>query len=424
MSKTRATLVFLVLLAAVAGGCEPQRFLVGEEDGSMGPVQTVGSATPDGGSTTSLPSMASAPDGGRSAMPPAAATPPCSFGSAPMPARPVTVSASVLAARLSRLLWNAPQADAALIRRIEGLRTSDEVGQLAREMLADRRAGDGVLAFYRKWLGLDSAAGASVWTGPMGLGAQTQQSVVAETEAYVRHVVLDLNGSASMLLTSPFSFIDRRTAPLYGLTSSSTVPVKTALDPGQRAGVLTQPSWLVQRRHAILRGVWIVDQLLCSPLPPPPADVNVDYVVDPSHTWRQRLTAMTRPPACAMCHERSDPLGFGFEHYDELGRFRTRDNGQPVDATGDVRLMLPATTGAPGDRVMFAGAPQLMAQLANRCEVHACMAQNWLAHALDRQRPDYDDPNVRELAAAFTASGLTIRDLIVAVTQSAPFLAP
>jgi hypothetical protein len=138
--------------------------------------------------------------------------------------------------------------------------------------------------------------------------------------------------------------------------------------------------------------------------------------VTPGTTYRQRLERATADPACLACHRLVDPPGFSLESLDALGRFRTVDNGQPVDASGTIML--------DGRTVRFTGAVELGRALATSCDVRLCTARRWLEHALGRSLGDTDEASVREVAAAFAASGFDLRELLVAIVQTQAFLAP
>jgi hypothetical protein len=121
--------------------------------------------------------------------------------------------------------------------------------------------------------------------------------------------------------------------------------------------------------------------------------------------------------ACTACHLLMDPVGYAFEGLDAIGRARDTDNGSPVDTTGSVR-------GIDGSKRDFTGAVELMALLAADADVQRCMAQQWMNFALGRPLTEADRASIDEAARSFRASGLDLRELILAVLTSRAFLAP
>src|SRR5262249_33669546 len=159
-----------------------------------------------------------------------------------------------------------------------------------------------------------------------------------------------------------------------GPTGSKFVHVD--LDPTQRAGLLTQPSVLAVTAHAdqtspVRRGKFVRERLLCEPISPPPPHVKaLPPMGDPNSPTRQRFTQHDTDPFCASCHHLLDPIGFGFEHYDPMGRWRDKDQGLPVDASGMV-------TDSKDVNGAFDGAVALAKKLAESEEVRACVVTQW-----------------------------------------------
>src|SRR6185436_15306030 len=185
--------------------------------------------------------------------------------------------------------------------------------------------------------------------------------------------------------------------------------------PAQRVGVLTQGSWLVSHPTASQRGRWIYDALYCQSFPPPPElPVHVPEVPTEGRSGRQIQEQTTASAPCMTCHTLIDPPGFLYEHYDNLGHYRTVDNGQTVFARANVQL--------PGYTGPLDGAAGLARDATDSCEGQTCFAQRWLQAATG-----VDDPEAAardEVASAFRAGRLGLRDLIVAVAQSPLFLRP
>jgi hypothetical protein len=135
---------------------------------------------------------------------------------------------------------------------------------------------------------------------------------------------------------------------------------------------------------------------------------------DPNIPLRDQLARHSQDPACKGCHTLLDPVGFAFEAYDGIGRFRTTSGGRPVDATG-------VLTGiANGDR-MFTGARELVTLLLDGAELRRCVATQWLRFALGRRNESEDTPSLDAALAGFERSGLDLRELIVAITRTPSF---
>lgn len=393
-------------LAVAAGGpaCDARSHLVGE-------TPLPGTVAPGGGNpagTNPQPPPMTGPPGPTPGAPPPAqtgATPrgSCSFGSAAMPVRPLdpALAPATLADRLARLFWSGA-ADEALVRRAAAATTSQDVGTIAVVMMADRRFAGGLATFYGRWLGLDDA------TGILPVYRE-------ETRRFVIDVIRDGDARLETLLTAPYSFLNAENGPAYGLSLAGSELRKIALDPAQRGGVLTQPARLARDEVAPKRGRFVQQQLLCQPMPEPPASLPSPSPLAGGGSYReQHERQLGQNAVCGACHHLLDPPGFAFEHFGRGGEFRQLDGGKPIDASGGVEL--------DGKQVTFAGFRDAITALATSCAVPLCLTRQMLAHASDRD--ETADVFVREVAAAFAASSFDLRQLMVAVAQSPAFLAP
>ena len=173
------------------------------------------------------------------------------------------------------------------------------------------------------------------------MGADLKQ----ESLAFVKDVVVNQGRGLVELLTAPYTFANARVGRMYGAPPRGpTSFAQLDLDRHQRAGLLTQIGFLAanaeeQTPNIIIRGVRIAHDVLCMDLPPPPDAVPPLPAIAPNSTNRQRVEQLTSPAPCNSCHDASiNPLGFAFENLDGLGRFRTQENGRPIDATGSYSL--------------------------------------------------------------------------------------
>jgi hypothetical protein len=195
---------------------------------------------------------------------------------------------------------------------------------------------------------------------------------------------------------------------------------RVTLDAAQRAGALTLGTLLTVNAHSnqtspVHRGKLVRERFLCANIPPPPADVMIKAPEpSPTATTRQRFAEHSANPSCKGCHDLMDPIGFGFENYDGMGRYRTNENQAPVDAAG-------ALIGTDVDGA-FNGVPQLAAKLAQSQEVAGCYATQWFRFAYGRGEGDADACSLGTLRTRLQASGGNIKELLVALTQTDAFL--
>lgn len=326
-----------------------------------------------------------------------------------------------MASRLSYLLWGT-MPDEALFAAAAGGALDDEAGvaREARRMLEDPRAREGVLAMFRQWLGLDGLDGLrrdpeAYPAAYPGLGADLRRAL----EAWLAGQTLG-GGTVASLHGDAWWFLDGRLAALYGVPGvdgNALVPVSA---PDPRAGLVTHPAMLAllardDQSHPIERGVFVREKLLCQPLPSPPADADLT-VPDPSPdaTTRERFAAHTENESCAACHSLIDPIGFGLEDYDALGRHRTMEAGRAVDASGEVT----GTVDADGP---FEGGAALGARLAESGQAAACFAEQWLTYALRRAPAGADACSLRQAGLEALDPTATLADVLVAVATTRAF---
>jgi hypothetical protein len=325
-----------------------------------------------------------------------------------------------VASRLSYFLWASMPDDALLAAAAAGeLGTQEGVTRQARRLISDARATRAVQSFFRQWLHLDGME--KVEKTELADDAPVAKAWRGGIERFIE-TVWNSSGALSELLTRPAVHLDAATAPLYGIPPPPPGEWKVVEATGERAGLLTQPGLMAylagpEDSSPILRGVFVRERLLCQLLPAPPADIPIiPPDPDPNATTRERFAAHTANAACAGCHDLIDPVGFGFEQYDGLGRFRTTENGLPVDASGALTRV--------GDdlRGTFNGAVELSQRLAASAEVQDCVATQVYRFALGRLEAKEDTCALAYVQAQFRESGGDLRELMVAVATSHAFL--
>lgn len=344
----------------------------------------------------------------------------------PVPGRAdvVRLGGYEIANRLSYLLWNTMPDDALFAAAANGaLATPEGVANQARRMMADARAHDAVRHFFEQWLEFDKMDGMQKdATMFPSFGAEMRTSLRQSAEKFVDDTFFG-SGSFTSLLTDDHAWVDDRIAPLYGVAPpGSTTLTRVTVDATQRAGILTNAGLMAGFAHEqadspVLRGVFVLDRVMCTP--PPPAPPNVPppptaNAADPK-TTRDRFALQHEQGGCAGCHRSIDGIGFGFEHYDALGQWRTKDSGFPVDSSG----WFPPAAGDLGGT--FDGAVQLAQRLAASQTVHDCFASQWARYAFGVDANSLDKKALAPIVATFAASGLDMRELLVALVQSDAF---
>jgi hypothetical protein len=310
-----------------------------------------------------------------------------------------------IAARLSYFLWQSAP-DEALIAAAESgtLDVPKGIEAEARRLLADDRARSAVASFHDQWLQVahlgDVAKDPSAfptWT------ADLAHAMRAETLIFADEVVRKGDGRLATLLTASYSYLTPELGAHYGALGPSEAGfAKVALDPSERAGVLTHASLLAGHAHAsvsswVHRGKFVREQLLCQTLPPPPPNVDMSVLNDPN-----RLTN----PACSGCHGLMDPIGKGFDGYDPIGRFvGAGAPGEILDPGGGLDVAGP-----------FEGVVELAHALAESDAARRCVARQWLRFAVRRADTAADACSLERAATAFADSGHDVRELLVALT--------
>lgn len=333
-----------------------------------------------------------------------------------------------IASRLSYLLWNSMPDDYLLAAaEVGSLDTPEGIAVEARRLLENPRARRASLHFHRQWLQVDDLAlvhkDADVFPE---YDAALRDRMTAETERFVTHAIFEGTGDLPTLLAADYTIADATLAAHYGV-SPPTGELdedgfgRVSLEGGQRAGLFTHGSTMTvqskpNQSSPVLRGKWVREQLLCDHLDPPPADVDITPpAVEPGLSTRERFRQHSDDPACSGCHNKMDPLGFTFENYDALGRWRTIDEGgSPVDPTGEVLFTWDAD--GPVDNAVD------MAQtLAQSEQVHDCYIKQWFRYTHARDVTFADECNMFDLRKAFYDAELDIQSLLVALTQTEAF---
>jgi hypothetical protein len=247
-----------------------------------------------------------------------------------------------------------------------------------------------------------------------------RDAMVEEAVAFV-HAILHEDRPVLELLDSYYTFLNEPLAKHYGIEGVTGPDFRRVeLKDRRRGGVLGMAAVLTltsypRRTSPVLRGKWVLEELLGTPPPPPPAMVKslpTDDRIKNGLTFRQRLEQHRQKAECASCHARLDPLGFGLENFDVLGRWRDQVQQKPVDASGKL------TTGEE-----FAGAVALKAILVEtKRELFVRnLVERMLSYALRRGLEYYDARAVKQIMAELEAKDYRGATLVAAVVESLPF---
>ena len=325
-----------------------------------------------------------------------------------------------LASRLSFFLWSSIPDDELLMVASKGqLRERAVLEAQARRMLADARSQSLVTNFADQWLQLRNLQFTSMLYHDFD--DNLRKAMRRETQLLFESMLRE-NRSVVDLLTANYTFVNERLARHYGMPNvqGSHFRRVTLSDDSPRRGLLGQGSILTvtsygSRTSPVVRGKWILENILGTPPPPPPPDVpplKEETEGGKALSMRERMAQHRSNPACATCHVQMDPLGLALEPFDFVGRYRTRSEAnEPIDASG----ALP-------DGTKFDGPTGLRMALVNRSDafVHV-MTERLLTYAVGRGLEHYDAPAIRAILRQSARSQYALPSIILSVVQSLPF---
>jgi mono/diheme cytochrome c family protein len=336
---------------------------------------------------------------------------------------PYRVSDLELASRLSFFLWSSIPDDELLEIAAAGtLKDPKVLDQQVRRMLADRRSESLVTNFAAQWLYLrDIDAKVPDEILFADFDETLRAALKRETELFLDSVFRE-NRSVLELLSADYTFLNERLARHYDIPNikGSHFRRVTLPDGSVRGGLLGHGSVLTITSYAtrtspVLRGKWVLENLLSSAPPPPPADIPSLKIEgkEPGKplTMREAMTLHRAAPACAGCHARMDPIGFAMENFDAVGRWRDRDGENPIDSTG----VFP-------DGTKFDGMAGLKRELLRQPgQLVGTVAERLLMYAIGRNLQYYDAPSVRTIVRDAAPGRYTLSSLVLGVVRSRPF---
>jgi len=336
------------------------------------------------------------------------------------PAKVHKISDVELASRLSYFLWSSMPDDELLgLAETGKLRAPGAIDAQVKRLLADPRSSALADNFAGQWLELRNLD--VVKPDPQKFpewGLDLRDAMKTETRMFFDHVLRE-NRPLADFLDARYTFLNERLAKFYGIPDVKGPDFRRVeLATDQRGGLLSQASVLTvssypTRTSVVIRGKYILQNILGAPVPPPPADVPLldEEAVGTSASLRQQMETHRDNAVCASCHSKMDVLGFGLENYDGIGKWRTMDGKFPVDASGTF----------PNGKT-FSTPAEMRAALTDRLPDFArCMVEKMLTYSIGRGLGPNDRRTVEEISRNWAASGYPFQSLLYQVVGSLPF---
>jgi hypothetical protein len=328
-----------------------------------------------------------------------------------------------MASRLAFLVWNSLPDPTLLDQAANGMLATADGIRAAAERLLDAPAGrQAVGAFAEEYMRLDRiGTQAKDSTLYPEYGSALQAAMVRDMRDVWEVVAFDEGASALELFTTTKVVANADLARLYGLDAtgldSSTFKTLSLPADGARVGILSKAGFLSQFANQkegspTLRGRWVREALMCTPVQPPPGNIDVVLEEPPEDqplTKRDRLELHRTDPTCAGCHSLMDPLGLPFESFDAIGRYRTSDHGLTIDPSGEFDGQPVADARALG---FTAGSSEAVAD---------CLVRKYYSYAVGHEERDVDGSVLNTLSSSFKASGFKLRELLLEIVTHEAF---
>ncbi len=334
------------------------------------------------------------------------------------------LTAVELVTRMSFFLTDTtPSADLLDAAEEGGLETEEQIRAVAEQLLSSPAAKDALTAFYGESFSLELLD--SKIKDPdffPDYDAALASAMRTSVEKLLEDIVWTRNSDFREFITADYAFVDSRLAGLYNLKNASKIEEfeKRKMPSSQRrAGFLGSAAFNTIKSSQTdtsptKRGVYVVNNLLCATIPPPPADVETELPEDDPDkpkTKKDKLDAHMKDPACASCHARIDPPGYALETFDAVGRFRTKyENGLAIDTNGDTQ-----------DLGEFADASDLAQQIHDHPNFPVCMLLNLYRNASGRIESGGESQVIKGLAEQFVESEYKVLELLVSIVSGPAF---
>jgi mono/diheme cytochrome c family protein len=329
-----------------------------------------------------------------------------------------------LAARLSYLLWaTMPDAELSALADRGKLHEPEVLQAQVKRLLEDPRSRALFDGFGAQWLGVGGLESKTFDTAKFPqITKELRLAMYDEARLFFQSVVRE-NRSVVNFIDADYTYLNATLAPIYGLGGKVSGPEmrKVQLTDANRGGILGMPGVLAttsfpNRTSPVRRGVWVLEQVLGENVPPPPPNVPAldkqDHKAVENLTLRQRTELHRTNPVCANCHKILDPIGFGLENFDAIGRWRDQDDtGGGIDAAGEL----------PGGK-HFSSPKELKAIIAGRKDdLTRTLTEKLMAYALCRRLEGYDEIVVDQLTDAIARDGYRMQTLITGIVTSYSF---
>jgi hypothetical protein len=329
-----------------------------------------------------------------------------------------------MASRLSFFLLGTTPPEALLaVARNNGLSTADQVRAQALALLELPQARAALNPLFQEWLDLEGVldGGGKDSKAFPTFNTALAKSMIEETTRFLGDIAFDSKRNFHDILDARFTYVDKALAAHYGLAAPTAAGFTRVELPanGPRGGVLTQAAFLSAQAHPIepsptLRGKLVRERLLCQAVPEPPPDVPIVLEDPPPNseprTLRERLNQHMTDPTCRGCHQITDPIGFGFQNFDAIGRFRTTELNRPIDASGslDTRGNF---TDARGFSVLLKGDPRLT----------SCITRTAFRFAAGHIELDSEDSSLDAVERATQQKGFNFKAWLAEIAASDAF---
>jgi hypothetical protein len=325
-----------------------------------------------------------------------------------------------LASRLSYFLWSSMPDEELFTLAAKGKLRSDLENQVKR-MLKDPKSHALVQNFADQWLQIRNLAAAAPDHEVFPeFDDQLRSAMASETEMFFEYIMRQ-DRSVLEFLDADYSFLNERLARLYGIRGVTGDQFqRVSLKGSGRGGLLTQASILTltsnpTRTSPVKRGKWVLENILGTP--PPPAPPNVPPLKEGKEavaggTLRHRMERHRTDPVCASCHAKMDPIGFGFENYDAIGRWRTTDGNLPLDTSGEL---------SDGESFKNVADFKKILLKRKRDQFARCLSEKMLTYALGRGLEHYDKCAVDQIVKNLAKNHYRFSELITEVVKSTPF---
>jgi len=322
--------------------------------------------------------------------------------------------------RIAFLVWDGPP-DTELTAAAASGELEDASllqAQLSR-MIQDPKFSRSISQFYSRWLNLHAFG--ELARDDEGFNQQVVTSLATSLLLSATELYSSEHPNLSSLLSGDSYYMNDVLRQFYGVPGSGTEFTPTALPSQSRRGILTHPALMAllarpAESFPIGRGLFVLRTVLCKKVPPPPPGFVIPQLpaVQGGVSTRQRLDMHVANPVCNSCHGSIDPAGFAFEDFDEVGRFRTVDQGVPIDSSGTLTVQ----SDVDGS---FATGDDFLTKLASSADVKSCFVEKYLDFALSREETDPSDAcSIQRISESFVASG-DLAELVVSIAMSDAF---